>query len=80
MNEAAKELTALLSAECKNMSDVQDMLKNLFKGTIETMLEAEMDEHLGYEKNSILGDNSGNSRNLRAFRLYSRYRHSGTVR
>jgi len=22
-----------------------------------------MDEHLGYEKNSVIGDNSGNSRN-----------------
>ena len=63
MNETAKELTALLSSECKNLSDVQDMLKSLFKGTIETMLEAEMDEHLGYEKNSVLGNNSGNSRN-----------------
>jgi putative transposase len=27
------------------------------------MLEAEMDEHLGYDKNSVLGNNSGNSRN-----------------
>ena len=27
------------------------------------MLEAEMDEHLGYEKNSALVNNSGNSRN-----------------
>jgi putative transposase len=27
------------------------------------MLEAEMDEHLGYEKHSTLGNNSGNSRN-----------------
>ena len=27
------------------------------------MLEAEMDEHVGYEKNSVLGNNSGNSRN-----------------
>jgi len=27
------------------------------------MLEAEMDEHLGYEKNSVAGNNSGNSRN-----------------
>jgi putative transposase len=27
------------------------------------MLEAEMDEHLGYEKHSVLGNNSGNSRN-----------------
>ncbi len=26
------------------------------------MFEAEMDEHLGYEKNSVLGNNSGNSR------------------
>jgi len=35
----------------------------LFAGTIEQMLEAEMDEHLGYEKNSSSGNNSGNSRN-----------------
>ena len=27
------------------------------------MLEVEMDEHLGYEKNSVAGNNSGNSRN-----------------
>jgi putative transposase len=27
------------------------------------MLESEMDEHLGYDKNSELGNNSGNSRN-----------------
>ena len=27
------------------------------------MLEGEMDVHLGYEKNSIAGNNSGNSRN-----------------
>ena len=26
------------------------------------MLEAEMEEHLGYEKNSVAGNNSGNSR------------------
>ncbi len=60
---AAKELAALLSAECQSMGDVQDLLKNLFKGTIETMLEAEMEEHLGYEKHDIAGNNSGNSRN-----------------
>ena len=40
-----------------------EKLKRLFAGTIEQMLEAEMDEHLGYEKNSVLGSNSGNSRN-----------------
>lgn len=63
MNENAKKLVALLSEECHSMTDVQDMLKNLFKGTIESMLEAEMEEHLGYEKSSIAGRNTGNSRN-----------------
>lgn len=63
MNESARELVGLLSAECKNLTDVQDLLKTLFKGTIEAMLEGEMDEHLGYEKNSVLGNNTGNSRN-----------------
>lgn len=61
--EKAKELVALLAAECTSMSDVQAMLKGLFKGTIEQMLEAEMEEHLGYEKHNVLGNNSGNSRN-----------------
>ncbi|MBR1737981.1 MAG: IS256 family transposase [Firmicutes bacterium] len=53
----------LIMAECKSTADIQDKLKQLFAGTIEQMLEAEMEEHLGYEKNSILGNNSGNSRN-----------------
>jgi len=63
MNEKARELATLLSGECRSLSDVQDMIKTLFKGTVETMLEAEMDEHLGYEKNDVIGNNSGNSRN-----------------
>ena len=67
MNETrekqAKELTALLAAECRDMSDVQKLQKVLFKGTVETMLEGEMEEHLGYEKYSSRGNGSGNSRN-----------------
>ena len=59
----AKELTALLAAECRDMTDVQRMLKVLFKDTVETMLEGEMEEHLGYEKHNSIGNNSGNSRN-----------------
>ena len=43
--------------------DIQAKLKRLFAGTIEQMLEAGMDEHLGYEKNSVSGNNSGNIRN-----------------
>jgi len=62
-NKTEKELTSMLAAECRDITDVQSLLKNLFKNTIETMLEGEMDEHLGYEKNSVLGNNSGNSRN-----------------
>lgn len=53
----------LLMADCESTGDIQAKLKKLFAGTIEQMLEAEMDEHLGYEKNSVLGNNSGNSRN-----------------
>jgi putative transposase len=60
---AEMELVKLLMAECKTTGDIQSKLKQLFAGTIEQMLEAEMDEHLGYDKNSVLGNNNGNSRN-----------------
>jgi putative transposase len=63
MHEREKELISLLAEQCKTLGDVQTMLKSLFKGTVETMLEAEMEEHLGYEKHSVLGNNSGNNRN-----------------
>lgn len=57
------ELVSLLMQDCKSTSDIQSKLKRLFAGTIEQMLEVEMDEHLGYEKHSVGGNNSGNSRN-----------------
>jgi putative transposase len=63
MHEKKKELVKLLAAECGSLDDIQNLLKDLFKDTIEEMLEAEMSEHLGYEKHSTEGDNSGNSRN-----------------
>jgi putative transposase len=63
MDERKLELVKLLAEECTTMQDVQNLLKDLFRGTIEQMLEAEMDKHLGYEKHSLLGDGSGNSRN-----------------
>lgn len=61
--EKEMELVELLMSDCQNTGDIQSKLKRLFVGTIERMLEAEMDEHLGYDKNSVLGNNSGNSRN-----------------
>lgn len=38
-------------------------IKNLMKHALETMLDAELSDHLGYEKHSPQGDNTGNSRN-----------------
>ncbi len=63
MRDEERELAKLLSKNCKSMDYVQDLIKDLFKDTVEEMLESEMDEHLGYDKNSIVGNNTGNSRN-----------------
>jgi putative transposase len=41
----------------------QGIFARLFSETIETMLEAELTEHLGYERYEAKGRNSGNSRN-----------------
>ena len=63
LTEKEMELVELLMADCQSTGDIQSKLKRLFAGTIEQMLESEMDEHLGYEKHSPEGDKSGNSRN-----------------
>ena len=63
LSEREKELVELVMSECETTGDIQEKLKRLFAGTIEQMLEAEMDEHLGYKKNSVVGNNTGNSRN-----------------
>jgi len=63
LNEKGQALVRALCEECETPEDVTKMLKELFAGTLETMLQAEMDEHLGYEKHSAEGDHSGNSRN-----------------
>jgi putative transposase len=57
------ELAKAISGECQTPSDVTALLKELFAGTLEQMLEAEIEEHLGYEKHSVQADNTGNSRN-----------------
>ena len=36
--------------DVKTTRDVQEMLKDLFAETIQEMLEAELDEHLGYDR------------------------------
>lgn len=52
--------------KCRTIEDLMGkngLLKRLSKQMIEEMLETEMNEHLGYEKYSSNGINSGNSRN-----------------
>lgn len=39
------------------------LLSNLTKQVLETGLEVEMEEHLGYEKHAVEGRDNGNSRN-----------------
>ncbi len=63
LTDKEMDLVSMLMQDCKSTSDIQSKLKRLFAGTIEQMLEAEMDEHLGYEKHNVDGNNSGNSRN-----------------
>ncbi len=63
LSEREMKLVKLLMADCESTGDIKAKLKGLFAGTIEQMLETEMDEHIGYEKNSALENNSGNSRN-----------------
>jgi transposase-like protein len=52
-----------MAKECRTVQDVHNMLKDLFRHTVEEVLEAEMTQHLGYPKHSAEGDNSGNTRN-----------------
>ena len=47
----------------KNMSDVSNFAKTLVAPVIQEMLDAEMENHLWYPKNSILWNSSWNSRN-----------------
>ena len=49
--------------EIKNLSDIHEALKDLLGNTIEGMLEAELDEELGYEKYEQTAEPKTNSRN-----------------
>ena len=53
-----------LLADCKSPEDLmgeQGLLRQLTKKLAERALEAEMEHHLGYPKNSHSGKNTGNS-------------------
>lgn len=50
-------------SQFKTEEDVSRFLKDLHSQVLEQMLEGEMDSHLGYQKHSVAGNNTGNSRN-----------------
>ena len=56
MTEGKRNIIRQLLEEydIKTAEDIQDALKDLLGGTIKEMMEAEMDEHLGYEKSDVL--------------------------
>lgn len=65
----SEQMIAQLQKDLSGAKTYEDLMgkdgaiKKLLKVSLEQMLEAEMTEHLGYEKNSIQGNNSGNNRN-----------------
>ena len=63
MSEGKKNIITSLIEEydIHTAEDIQDALKDLLGGTIKEMMEAEMDQHLGYE--SYERSNNSNSRN-----------------
>jgi putative transposase len=61
--EAARELVRAARAKGVALTGPDGLLKALTKTVIETALEEEMSEHLGYDKHEPVGRNRGNSRN-----------------
>lgn len=47
----------------KNKEEFRSFFNDLYKQGVEEMLQAELEEHLGYQKYAKEGNNSGNSRN-----------------
>jgi putative transposase len=59
----AQELVERARSEGTALVGPGGLLTGLTKTVLETALEAELDEHLGYPKHAVAGNNSGNSRN-----------------
>src|SRR4029434_9027038 len=60
------KLIDTLLADYKKPEDIigeNGLLKQLTKALLERAMQAEMTDHLGYEKHDPAGNNSGNSRN-----------------
>ncbi|QDC17413.1 IS256 family transposase (plasmid) [Rhodococcus rhodochrous] len=63
--QLAQQLLAQAKTDGVELVGPNGLLNQLTASVLETALEAEMDEHLGYEKHQVEGRNNGNSRNGR---------------
>lgn len=61
--QLAEQLLAQAKEQGVDLVCPDGLLNRLTKNVLETALEAEMDDHLGYERHDPMGRNSGNSRN-----------------
>ncbi len=70
MNESkVRALAEELAKGIKTEADLSELTRSLRKNFIETALDAELDEHLGYDKHDPVGRGSGNSRNGKGRKL-----------
>ena len=53
----------------KSANELDSFLHDIFKRGVEKMLEAELEDHLGYEKHAAEGIHTGNSRNGKTTKL-----------
>jgi len=63
MNKEEKHFSKEFFKQFKTAGELEDFFRELYKEGVQQLLEAEMDEHLGYEKYDPKGYGSGNSRN-----------------
>ena len=61
--QALQGLAEQLAKQIKSEQDITALSKQLLKLTVESALQGELEEHLGYRKHAVEGRGSGNSRN-----------------
>ena len=62
-----KALAKELAKDIKSEADLNALSRELLKLTVETALNAELTEHLGYDKHGDSKRAGGNARNVRRF-------------
>ena len=74
LSEGKKNIIADLIREydIQSAEDIQDALKDLLGGTLESMLQAEMDQHLGYDEYER-SDNTNSRNGLKSKKVRSKY-------